>query len=122
MRSSSLILAVAVPAISALQSHSAAQAPVLVRGDAVATNTYHQGAALNASIGTDLKPFSVLYARSTANVTCRAAIAKSSPAEEAVDPSEPPSAGATSRDIPAPSLDKSIFSLIVFGIAGLCLV
>ncbi|KAH8205293.1 hypothetical protein TruAng_000540 [Truncatella angustata] len=104
MRPADLILVVAAPVLCAVQPPRtvvAAQVPVLLGGQDVATSSYPQGPAINGTI---------------------AAVAKSSTAEM-VDSSGSPStnAAAAAADIPAPALDKSIFSLIVFGIAGLCL-
>ncbi|KAK6066756.1 hypothetical protein SCUP234_11935 [Seiridium cupressi] len=98
MRPSGLILAIATPVLCAIQPRSVAQLPVLVDTHDVATSSYPQEPAINGTI---------------------AAMAKSSTVEMVVDSSSPPS---TAADIPTPALDKSIFSLIVFGIAGLCLI
>ncbi|KAI1845334.1 hypothetical protein JX265_005197 [Neoarthrinium moseri] len=98
MRPTSLVFAAAIPAICAVQPRSAPQVPVLLSHDAGTAGPYAQGPA---------------------NITQTTA-ATSSPAES-MDSSKSPSAAAASSDIPPPTLDKSIFSLIVFGVAGLCL-
>lgn len=118
MRPTDLLLVVATPVLCATQARTVAQVPVLVGSHEVATSVYPQHLAVNGTIGMALLESDT---KSVANSLVPASIVKST-AVDTVDSSNMPStAAAAAADIPAPALDKSIFSLIVFGVAGLCL-
>ncbi|ORY56895.1 uncharacterized protein BCR38DRAFT_112332 [Pseudomassariella vexata] len=58
----------------------------------------------------------------TANNTMVAATTPTKPsAVNATITPTPPAIAMAAADLPSPALDKSLFSLIVFGVAGLCL-
>ncbi|KAI0125121.1 hypothetical protein BJ170DRAFT_685991 [Xylariales sp. AK1849] len=99
MRPCRLVFIAAVPALCSVQPRSEAQVPILVSSDE-ATNSYSQWPAVNGT--------TVAYT-------------KASPTDMP-NTTASPSAATAPANIPAPSLDKSIFSLIVFGVAGLCLI
>ncbi|KAI0162995.1 hypothetical protein BJ166DRAFT_497657 [Pestalotiopsis sp. NC0098] len=101
MRPTGLLLLAASPVLCAVQPRTVAQVPVLVGNKNVATSSYPQDSAVNGTI---------------------APIAKSSITEIRDASSSPSTAAAATAEIPAQALDKSIFSLIIFGIAGLCLI
>lgn len=101
MRPAGLLLLAASPVLCAVQPRTVAQVPVLVGNKNVATSSYPQDLAVNGTI---------------------APVAKSSIAEVHDASNSAPSTAAAAADIPAQTLDKSIFSLIIFGIAGLCLI
>ncbi|KAH8677913.1 hypothetical protein BX600DRAFT_431221 [Xylariales sp. PMI_506] len=102
MRPSALLLAAAIPSACALQPRSIAQAPLVVSEHSSASTPYEQWHASNGTIE---------------SITSQGKTSR----EDSINSSTTPSNAAISAEIPSPALEKSMFSLIVFGIAGLCL-